>query len=475
MHFSFVCSGLSIVVSLRWKCFFCPRQVFYFPHLPLRSHHWIRVSFLLLLHWLPRLFACIVQEVLDLLLLPSHRCFFSILSPRQSVLITISVFSLLSICYFSLVLHHDLIFMADCSTHDVSLLFLVKSFSTCNRIEHASSFVCVRCPRCASSASLTVSSSLFTSISESSPPASFASASVFTLFACAAAFLFHRFFFALTQFLFCGISFFFDFFNDLLVFFSSSDSSFTVFVGLVPCVLFCCLELVCFCRTGAILLWSGDHECCHDTSVVAAHVDHIVGFGVFVVFQVSSLDYDVVDLLLISNKRFVSRLFPRSLPVHRVECCEMLHHQPMFHPVSTFASSVECVFTNTCTFNSVTWSQLSVKVSSNNRYAIFAVCRVRLNCSEHFLDVMVRISRVGDVNAHQFDPLVVYHGRCSDGPFVGVLGVDHFLPPHPVQHDSNSVFVVICPCSHECVFLVCSQISDLSGLQVSLINIASHL
>ena len=33
-----------------------------------------------------------------------------------------------------------------------------------------------------------------------------------------------------------------------------------------------------------------DHECCHDTSVVTAHVDHIVGFSMFTVFQVSSLD-----------------------------------------------------------------------------------------------------------------------------------------------------------------------------------------
>ena len=31
-----------------------------------------------------------------------------------------------------------------------------------------------------------------------------------------------------------------------------------------------------------------------------SHVDHVVDFGIFVVFQVSSLDYDVVDLLLIS-------------------------------------------------------------------------------------------------------------------------------------------------------------------------------
>ena len=47
--------------------------------------------------------------------------------------------------------------------------------------------------------------------------------------------------------------------------------------------------------TRAILLWNSDHECCHDTSVVTSHVDHVVGFCIFVVFQVSSLHYDVVD------------------------------------------------------------------------------------------------------------------------------------------------------------------------------------
>ena len=56
------------------------------------------------------------------------------------------------------------------------------------------------------------------------------------------------------------------------------------------------------------------------------------------------------------------------------------------------------------------------------KYAIFAVGDVLLNCSVHFLDVVVRISRVEKVNAHQFDVLVVYHDRCSDG----LLGVDMF-------------------------------------------------
>ena len=75
----------------------------------------------------------------------------------------------------------------------------------------------------------------------------------------------------------------------------------------------------------------------------------------------------------------------------------------MFHPVSTLVSSVECVYvgTNTCSFDSIFWNQLSVKVSSNNRYAVFAASRVLLDCSVHF---SVRVSRVGEV---QLLPLTI--------------------------------------------------------------------
>ena len=44
-----------------------------------------------------------------------------------------------------------------------------------------------------------------------------------------------------------------------------------------------------YCLVMASLSRRGDRECCHDTSVVTSHVDHVVGFGVFVVSQVSSL------------------------------------------------------------------------------------------------------------------------------------------------------------------------------------------
>ena len=38
-----------------------------------------------------------------------------------------------------------------------------------------------------------------------------------------------------------------------------------------------------------VLSRHGDRESCHDTSVVTSHVDHVVGLGVFIVSQLSSL------------------------------------------------------------------------------------------------------------------------------------------------------------------------------------------
>ena len=80
-------------------------------------------------------------------------------------------------------------------------------------------------------------------------------------------------------------------------------------------------ELVFVCFMGPF--WCVDHECSHDASVVAALVDHVVGFGIFVEFQVSSLDQDV-DLFLGSSKRSLSRLFPERLSVCHVDSCEIL-------------------------------------------------------------------------------------------------------------------------------------------------------
>ena len=73
----------------------------------------------------------------------------------------------------------------------------------------------------------------------------------------------------------------------------------------------------------------------------------------------------------------------------------------------------------------------------------------------HFLDVVVRTAGVGKLHTHQFDALAVYHDCGGDGPFVDVFSINTSLPPLLVQHDSNTVFVVICSCSHEYVFVMC--------------------
>ena len=113
-------------------------------------------------------------------------------------------------------------------------------------------------------------------------------------------------------------------------------------------------------------------------------------------------------------------------------------------------------------------SPSSTLKSSNNRYVIFAVCRVFLDCSVHVFNVVARISRVGDA-------LVVYHDCGSDGSFVDVLGIGIFC-----RHFLFSIIPTPCSLSYfpapmnMCLWCV-SKISDLSGLHVSLINIASHL
>ena len=195
--------------------------------------------------------------------------------------------------------------------------------------------------------------------------------------------------------------------------------------------------------------------------MVTAHENHVVGFSIIVVFQVSSLGRDVVSLLLNTLRRSAGRLFPRYLSVHSVECCEALYHQQTFHSVTCFVFSVECVFANTCTYGAATKSQFSIEVSSKNRYVFCAVCRVLLDRSVHFSNVVVRISRVGEVHTHQFDALVVYRDRGSEGPFIDVFSINKFVPPLPVQHNSNTVFVIIFfknlqerffsaePCMHE--------------------------
>ena len=111
-------------------------------------------------------------------------------SPRQYVSITFSVcFPFVSSRLYSTV--------ASPSRHVTSfemVVFILSTMScpTCSTIRPASSFA-MRCPRCSSSVTPAVSTSFFTLITENSPSASSASASVFSLLECAAAFLFRRF------------------------------------------------------------------------------------------------------------------------------------------------------------------------------------------------------------------------------------------------------------------------------------------
>ena len=103
----------------------------------------------------------------------------------------------------------------------------------------------------------------------------------------------------------------------------------------------------------------------------------------------------------------------------------------MFHPITSFVSLVERVSANTCAFGSVTRSQFCIEVC------------VHLDRFVHLLDVMVRITRVGEVHTRQLDALAVYHDRGGDGPFVDVFSINNSLPPLLVQHNSNTVFVVV--------------------------------
>ena len=90
-------------------------------------------------------------------------------------------------------------------------------------------------------------------------------------------------------------------------------------------------------------------------------------------------------------------------------------------------------------------SQFCIEVFFNNGYVSFAICYVLLDRLVHFLDVMVRIPRVGEVHTHQFDALAVDHDCGGDGPFVDLFSVNDSVPPLVVQHDSNAVFVVDFP------------------------------
>ena len=104
-------------------------------------------------------------------------------------------------------------------------------------------------------------------------------------------FLYLRCFFTLCYFGFCRLSGFSSLsITSWYLFFEPRFFLPGFFVCLFSDVLLCCIELVFVCLTEVVFLRSIDHECSHDTTVVAAHVDSVIGFGVFAVFQVPSHD-----------------------------------------------------------------------------------------------------------------------------------------------------------------------------------------
>ena len=114
------------------------------------------------------------------------------------------------------------------------------------------------------------------------------------------------------------------------------------------------------------------------------------------------------------------RLFLKCFPVHRVEGGVILQHQPAFQPVTSCVSLVDGVPAHTNTLISVSKSQFCIEASSNHGYVSFAIFSVLPDSSVHFLDVVVRISRVVEVYTHQFDALAVDQDCGGDGTFVDV-------------------------------------------------------
>ena len=68
--------------------------------------------------------------------------------------------------------------------------------------------------------------------------------------------------------------------------------------------------------------------------------------------------------------------------------------------------------------------------------------------------MVVRILRVWEVHTHQVNATAVDHDRCFDAALIDVVGVDNSFPPPSVQHDSNSVFVLVFSSTHEDVVMM---------------------
>ena len=77
-----------------------------------------------------------------------------------------------------------------------------------------------------------------------------------------------------------------------------------------------------------------------------------------------------------------------------------------------------------------------------------------LDCSVHFLNVMVSIPRAVKVPAHQLDAMMVDHDRCCGGPFVDVLSVIDSFCASSCSVGFQTLFVLVSSCSHEDVILM---------------------
>ena len=128
--------------------------------------------------------------------------------------------------------------------------------------------------------------------------------------------------------------------------------------------------------------------------------------------------------------------------------------------VSSFVSAVECVRANTGTPNSVSWPQFSVQVFSNNLCFLFDGIRVPLNCSVHFSTwwsanpVWWTYTLISMMRSRSTKNVVVMARS-----LMYLLSIEDSLSPLLVQLNSNSEFVVVFPCSHEYVFVMCLPIS----------------
>ena len=202
-----------------------------------------------------------------------------------------------------------------------------------------------------------------------------------------------------------------------------------------------------------------NHECSHDTSVVAAHVDHVVGFSIFVVFQVSSLDQNVVDLLLGSFRRSVSRLFSKTS--FCISCWVLWN---FVTSASASASLLFCFLHWVCAGQHSN-AQLRI-LHPNSAFKSPPTICVHFFLEFVWFSIVLYIFR-RDGRHTRSGESIRSSAWCVDGwpksllwwPVRWCTQYRWFLCRHVlVQHNSNSEFVVVFHCSHEYVFVMCLPI-----------------